>query len=150
NSAGIRTSANTSARRIGGSASGAGNLITGNSSHGAELGGRQTTCFDGTFNPQATPNTSIHGTRICSPDSGTLSFPKGSTGIAAGPGGTTSHLIGGTGNGEGNIIAFNGLSGVSLINAHTAVLGNSIFSNAQLGIDIPMSCAVNANDAGDA
>jgi hypothetical protein len=45
--------------------------------------------------------------------------------------------IGGTGAGDGNVIAFNGGPGVSVETAtHNSILGNSIFSNAGLGIDL--------------
>jgi hypothetical protein len=48
--------------------------------------------------------------------------------------------IGGTGAGEGNVIAFNGGAGISMVAQGTIgsvpVLGNSIFANSGLGIDL--------------
>ena len=49
-----------------------------------------------------------------------------------------SNTIGGTGAGEGNIIAFGGSDGVELKGTShgIAILGNSVFSNVGLGIDL--------------
>ena len=76
----------------------------------------------------------------------------------------SNDTIGGTVAGAGNVIAFNGQknagitnsSGIYLINSATgdAILGNSFFSNAGLGIDLPSSTEnsvrVTPNDLGDA
>ncbi|MBE9128186.1 MULTISPECIES: S8 family serine peptidase [unclassified Coleofasciculus] len=68
------------------------------------------------------------------------------------------NTIGGTDLGAGNIIAFNNSEGIWLLDPNTvqsertngnAILGNSIFSNTQLGIDIIGSRGVTANDLGD-
>ena len=67
---------------------------------------------------------------------------------------TSNNAIGGTNLGEGNTIAFNGF-GVLAAGAGggtavgNAVRGNSIFSNDNLGIDLPPGGIVNPNDAGD-
>ncbi len=64
-------------------------------------------------------------------------------------GSSTNNLIGGTTAGAGNLIAFNTLAGVSVVNGGgDAVLGNLIHSNANLGIDLGAS-GVTANDVGD-
>jgi hypothetical protein len=81
-------------------------------------------------------------------------------------GGNPSHdnTIGGSDAHARNIIAFNGTAcdgfgtgvsvGVNPGNINNAILGNSIFSNASLGIDLEAAgdtgCGVTANDTGDA
>src|SRR6476620_3668092 len=60
------------------------------------------------------------------------------------------NVIGGTAAGEANIIAFNGLNGVSIFDSHTSILSNSIFSNSQLGINLGLGCDTTPNDPGDA
>ncbi|MEO1085055.1 MAG: hypothetical protein AAFY88_12505, partial [Acidobacteriota bacterium] len=61
----------------------------------------------------------------------------------------TGQTIGGTDPGDGNTIAFNGRDGVTVDNnSRVALLGNNIFSNTQLGIDLSGGGA--NNDAGDA
>ena len=58
-----------------------------------------------------------------------------------------NNTVGGTANGAGNTIAFNGGSGVKAFGGvGNTILSNSILSNAGLGIDLS---GVTANDAGD-
>ncbi len=65
-------------------------------------------------------------------------------------GSSTGNVVGGTAVGAGNVIAFNALAGVKVVNGSShSVLGNSIFSNTGLGIDLGAS-GVLANDSGDA
>ncbi len=88
---------------------------------------------------------------------GTTSVPNGT---ARDEGGVTVRttgqdwLIGGTGAGEGNVIANNVGDGVQLVNVNgaaddIAVLGNSIYANTDLGIDIDNN-GVTLNDVLDA
>ena len=64
--------------------------------------------------------------------------------------GSTGNLIGGTAAGAGNLIAFNALDGVNIVDGSGhSVLGNRIYSNSQLGIDLNPD-GVTANDANDA
>ena len=66
--------------------------------------------------------------------------------------GASNNAIGGTVAGAGNVIAFNGGNGVTIGDNATdastgdAVLGNSIFANAQLGIDLGND-GVTSNDS---
>jgi hypothetical protein len=53
-------------------------------------------------------------------------------------GGVTGNLIGGTAPGQGNVIAGNSSAGVMVFNSsRNAILGNSIYGNAGLGIPLP-------------
>lgn len=64
---------------------------------------------------------------------------------------TARNLIGGTPPGTGNIIAFNAGNGVALdatAGSRNAILGNSIFANGRLGIDL-RNDGVTPNDADD-
>ena len=63
--------------------------------------------------------------------------------------------IGGTGSGEGNVIAFNGSHGVQVNLTNTPIEGNSIFGNGGLGINLiggteDPNTRVSLNDSGDA
>jgi hypothetical protein len=108
---------------IGGTSAGAGNVISKNI-EGIEVN---------------TANNTFQGNKIGTDAGGTLNKGNGSDGIQI-QGSITGTTVGGTANGAGNIIAFNALDGVNIVNgtAHT-VLGNSIFSNSGLGIDIGSS-----------
>lgn len=94
-------------------------------------------------------NTTIQGNRIGPNAAGNsaLGNDNGGIGILAG---ASSSLIGGTGAGEGNIIAFNTTSGIWNNGSGTAhrILGNSIHSNSGLGLDLGFD-GVTANDMGD-
>src|SRR5207248_9238672 len=66
-----------------------------------------------------------------------------------------NEVIGGSGPGEGNIIAFNGGAGVSVSNSGTRVEGNSIHHNGRAGVEVwdyPITAAqivgnsIHAND----
>jgi len=117
---------------IGGSAAGAGNVISGNS-----VG------ID--FTDSASANT-VMGNWIGTDPTGVLPVPNASDGIRCE---SLNGIIGGTGTGEGNVIAFNGNAGVHVISQHDwAIRGNSIHDNAGLGIDLSPD-GPNFNDGGD-
>ncbi|MEM6794025.1 MAG: hypothetical protein AAF725_08570, partial [Acidobacteriota bacterium] len=81
---------------------------------------------------------------------GTKPIPNQWQGVGVGFVNTvTGQILGGPDPGDGNVIAFNGRDGVTVENdSSVAILGNSIFSNTQLGIDLGGGGA--NNDSGDA
>ena len=109
---------------IGGSTPGAGNVINARA--------------DGIFVGGTPTGIVIQGNKIGTDING-APLGNGNCGIAAGD--TTVGAIGGVNAGEGNIIAFNALNGVSIAgftggNTRWAILGNSIHDNARLGITL--------------
>ena len=111
-----------------------GNLISGNPSGGMTL----------------LDNAVIRGNLIGTQRDGTSPLPNGNFGgISIDGNGST---IGGSGAGQGNVIAFNVNSGIDLNNNldSNRFSQNSIHSNTALGITIHHSGTPLANDAGDA
>jgi hypothetical protein len=126
------------------------NVISGNTETGIGVGdsgvGGSANSFSGT----------IQRNLIGVAADGVTPLGNGLNGIAvgfSGPRGPTSSLIGGTDSGQGNVIAFNNNDGVLIggvgITSHK-ILGNSIFANAALGIDLANDGGVTANDGCDA
>jgi CSLREA domain-containing protein len=118
---------------IGGSGPGAGNVISGNSSFGISGG----------------HNCVVQGNRIGTTADGTGPLPNGGAGIAPG----SNNAIGGTGPGEGNLIAYNGTWGFAdgqfgNFGVGNTIRGNSIHDNGNLGIDLGVS-GPTANDPQD-
>ena len=136
----------TGVNTIGGTTAASRNIISANGDNGILL---------------QSSNILIQGNYIGTDVNGTADLGNGASGIFVQ---NSNDTIGGTVAGAGNVIAFNGQknagitnsSGVYLINSGTgdAILGNSIFSNAGLGIDLPSSTEnsfrVTPNDLGDA
>jgi hypothetical protein len=114
------------------------NLISGNDGDGIDM-------VDGGAN-----STTIQGNLIGTQANGTSSLSNSGNGIQIG-GTTNTVLIGGTSNGQGNTIAFNGLDGIAIIGSTTniAMLGNSVFSNTAQGIDLAND-GITYNDISDA
>ncbi len=111
---------------VGGVNSSDGNLISGNSVAGIEVGG--------------SVETSILGNKIGTNLTGTQGLPNG-VGISVGTApslGAGATYIGGVQSGAGNIIAFNQGPGIAIYakSFDTGILGNSIFNNGGLGIDL--------------
>lgn len=128
---------------IGGTNSGAGNLISGNSSDGIELSGVSTT------------NTTVLGNRIGTDATGTAALANSVHGVNINTS-SRSNVIGGVLVGAANTIAFNGQDGVNIAAlaacTNNPIRGNAIFSNGtvsgELGIDLGVA-GVTANDSGD-
>ena len=129
---------------VGGTSVSARNVISGNKVDGLALGG----CFGG--------SSIVQGNFIGTDSVGIASIPNRAVGIHI----SSDHhdaMIGGSTAGAGNTIAFNGASGVSVVTdnfcgslaINNAILGNSIFGNTSLGIDLGTP-GVDANDSGDA
>ena len=115
---------------VGGTAPGAGNVISGNET-GIQLA--------------ATGNT-IQGNLIGLNAAGTLPLPNTEEGISLAFG---NNIVGGIQNGAANKIAFNGGPGVTvLFGTGNSIRGNSIFANGELGIDLGQT-GVTPNDATD-
>ena len=113
------------------------NLISGNTQHGVYLGGSGTT------------GNVVAGNYIGTDVNGTVALGNTNNGVQFQTS-ASNNRIGGTNAALGNIIAFNAAGVYGLVDAGSdnAVLGNSIFSNTGLGLDLSTG-GVNANDAGD-
>ena len=130
---------------IGGTAAGAGNVISGNSGAGIYL--------DYTFGQ---PGGLVEGNLIGVDASGKAPLPNAGDGVAVA---ASSSTIGGTAAGAANVIAFNGKAGVVLTTSFlygssfglpngVTISGNSIFDNAGPGIDLGGDGVTPNNPAG--
>lgn len=125
---GVLIAAEANGNIVGGTAAGAGNLISGNSdpsgANGLSL---------------ASNNNVVQGNLIGLDASGNAALANFGFGVDIRDG-SQNNLIGGTVPGAGNRIAFNGEGGVRVRGAASmtsnAIRGNSIFSNVGLGINI--------------
>jgi uncharacterized repeat protein (TIGR01451 family) len=118
---------------VGGTAAGAGNVLSGNGAYGIR-------------NLAGSTGTVVLGNRIGTNAAGSGPVANGLSGLLVDGNGTT---IGGTGAGEANTIAYNAFIGVIVLGGTGhAIVGNSIFSNGELGIDVG-PFGVTANDTGD-
>jgi hypothetical protein len=124
--AGIALMFGSTGNLVGGTAAGAGNVISANGSYGVYI------YFAGTT------NNLVQGNIIGADVTGTNALGNGIADVTL-LGGATGNFIGGTGAGAGNVIAFGGSDGVALYDSGTtnnSIRGNSIFSNGNLGIDL--------------
>ena len=91
----------------------------------------------------------IQGNRVGTDVTGTLPLPNGVCGIHAQDSwGPVNGTIGGTGAGEGNVIAYSGVNGITMDgNAGPfTIVGNSMFSNGRLGIALAgIGCSAGSN-----
>ncbi len=135
----------TSDNLIGGPTPGARNVISGNSLYGVFITGNRNT---------------IQGNFIGVGVDGSTPLPNGTGGIFSGPGFQSDtgngNVIGGTIPGAGNVIAYNGVAdkahafGVKIYSGTgNAILGNSIFGNYGLGINLGVGYGPIPNDSGD-
>jgi hypothetical protein len=122
NSVGITIS--SASNTIGGTAVGAGNLISGNINDGVDItGGATGNVIEG----------NIIGTNVA----GTGALGNGGAGIEVSNGSNNVIGINSSAVGQENIIAFNGAAGVQIdAGSGNSVLGDSIFSNTGLGINL--------------
>ncbi len=98
----------------------------------------------------------IQGNYIGTDVTGMQPLGNGNAGIRISLANHSSNLIGGTEPGAGNRIAFNGDAGIYARASYSdwltaGILGNEIFDNAALGIDLSLTDvgSVNPNDSGD-
>jgi uncharacterized repeat protein (TIGR01451 family) len=123
---------------IGGTAAGARNIISGNDGSGIMVSGSPAT------------GNQVQGNFIGTDSSGAVALANNGIGVVI-TNGASNNSVGGAGAGAGNIIAFNnGVVGVVITGGTgNAVLSNSIFSNAGLGIDISDDAGITPNDLCD-
>lgn len=119
---------------IGGNEPGARNLVSGNKGSGIDI--------------RASGN-KIQGNFVGTQIDGVTTLGNGGSGIAMNSTGITDGLVGGTLPGQRNIIAHNGQDGVFVYGSKVSILGNHIYSNDGLGIDL-LQDGVTPNDPGDA
>lgn len=127
--------------RIGGSTPAARNVISGTGYAGVGL-------FD------ETRQTVVQGNYIGTDASGTLPASNRAVGIYSEAGAGAGIKIGGSGAGQANVIAYNGVPGVLVYTGNGInVSGNSIFGNGGIGINLGGEGSVNdaphTNDLGD-
>jgi uncharacterized repeat protein (TIGR01451 family) len=129
---GVDVETNTAGTMVGGTTEGAGNVISGNG-HGLFVIGSS--------------STQVLGNYIGTNPTGTVLFPNDGAGITMRDG--FNNVIGGASAGAGNVIAGN-LVGVQVLASSlgNTIIGNRIFSNAGLGIDLGGD-GVTANDPRD-
>ena len=132
---GIRVQ-NASKTTIGGTTTEARNVISGHTENGIGINGS-----DGNI---------IQGNYIGVKADGVGALGNAFEGVSVGFG--SGNTIGGTADGAGNVIAYNGFRGIVILDKFStgnAILSNSIFSNVGQGIGLDFD-GVTANDSGDA
>ncbi|AWM41150.1 FG-GAP repeat protein [Gemmata obscuriglobus] len=140
NASGVVVTFGPANNTIGGTTAGSGNVISGNTALGVQLA--------------TVTGIVVAGNYIGTDPSGTAAVANG-LGVLLSAG-AVNNTIGGTSAGAGNVIAFNGGAGVALddsvgatgLSSGASILGNAIFSNGALGIDL-RGDGVTANDAQD-
>jgi len=128
---------------IGGGTPGAGNVIAGNALSGVSIVGSPT---------NTAVNNAVQGNFIGTDRTATLNLGNGFHGIYLQD--SSNNAIGGTIAAERNVIAFNGQNGAIIVQTNgqatsNSIIGNSIFANALLGINLGVGDGVTPNDVGD-
>lgn len=143
NQTGVRIST-CSGNLVGGTAAGAGNVISGNHGSGVTIG-------------NGSNNNTVQGNLVGTDALGSGALPNGGPAIwlyDGFSGAANGNLIGGLVSGAGNVIAFNTGPGVALSTYQgfppldNAILSNSIFGNGGLAIDLGYD-GITADDPGD-
>jgi parallel beta-helix repeat protein len=136
NDTGIAVQRGASQNTVGGTAAGAGNVISGNTFAGILL------TDDGGTPPGSTSGNLIQGNLVGTDANGTAALPNGQFGVIF-TDGPKSNTLGGTQAGARNVIAFNDGDGVRVENPTAgfttfgdSILQNAIFDNAGLGISL--------------
>jgi PKD repeat protein len=129
----LRTCSNN---RIGGTHPAERNVISGNG-------------YDGIFMYVDATDNLVQGNYIGTDASGTDAWGNGHWGVNI-SNGSSGNTVGGTGIGAGNLIAYNGRSGIRISDLcyDNSIRGNAVYSNADLGIDLWPE-GVTPNDPGD-
>jgi hypothetical protein len=130
-------------------ASGVDDLTIGGPGAGNVISGNQTGII-----LEAATGAVVQGNLIGTDASGTQPLGNTDAGMFLGSSSNSDNVIGGTGPGEGNLIAHNGAAGsspagISNGGQRNAIRGNAIHSNGGLGIDNGLQ-GVEENDPGDA
>lgn len=146
-SSGIYLSDAAANNQIGSSASGTGNLISGNGPEGYGNG----IVLNGYFADWQITGNQIQGNLIGTDVTGRLPLGNAPFGISFA--GASGNLVGGTEPGEGNVIAFNAYGGILVseygqVPQGDSILGNRIHDNEGLGIALGW-VAPTPNDPGD-
>jgi hypothetical protein len=124
----------TGGNTVGGTAAGAGNVISGNAT--------------GIFITQSSSGNVVQGNLIGTASDPVSAVPNTVRGIFITQG-SNGNTIGGAGAGAGNTIAFNAGDGIVVdTSAGNNINGNSIHSNAALGLDL-LPAGITPNDAND-
>ena len=137
---GVLLDGGASGNRIGGTTAADRNLISGNNYSGINI------------TDSGTNNNLVQGNLIGTAVNGTSALGNSSFGVVIWNG-ASGNQIGGVAAGAGNVVAYNArgvIVDANTVNAvNNAILGNRIFGNTNLGIDL-YAAGVRNNDAGDA
>ena len=131
----------SSGNTVGGTTSGARNLISGNKLDGVGILG-------------SSPANKVLGNRIGTTANGTGALPNGEAGVLITGSNASNNLVGDGTSAGSNTIAFNGEDGIEIqAGTRNAISRNSIFSNGGIGIDLQGGFedaqGNTANDPGD-